>query len=114
MRISDWSSDVCSSDLRAVEADTVILLHEEHYMNDPLPKKRSITVMVGLPHLADGKLLERARRLQQPVLISANAPSRWTKERGWRAAERRVGKGWVIECESGGSQGTKKKKKKKK
>lgn len=53
-------------------------------MNDPLPKKRSITVMVGLPHLADGKLLERARRLQQPVLISANALSRWTKERGWR------------------------------
>ncbi len=53
-------------------------------MNDPLPKKRSITIMVGLPHLADGKLLERARRLQQPVLISANALSRWSKTRGWR------------------------------
>ncbi|WP_337847819.1 hypothetical protein [Sphingomonas sp.] len=53
-------------------------------MNDPLPKKRSITVMVGLPHLAAGKLLERARRLEQPVLISANALSRWSKKRGWR------------------------------
>lgn len=40
-------------------------------MNDPLPKKRSITVMVGLPHLADGKLLERARRLQQPVTAAS-------------------------------------------
>lgn len=53
-------------------------------MNEPVPKKRSITIMVGLPHLADGKLLDRARRLQQPVLISANALSRWSTKRGWR------------------------------
>lgn len=53
-------------------------------MNEPVPKKRSITIMVGLPHLADGMLLDRARRLHQPVLISANALSRWSTKRGWR------------------------------
>jgi hypothetical protein len=40
--------------------------------------------MIGLPHLSEGKLLDRARRLQQPVLISANALSRWSRRRGWR------------------------------
>lgn len=44
----------------------------------------SITVMVGLPHLSDGALLRRAREMQQPVLISANALSRWSKRHGWR------------------------------
>ena len=53
-------------------------------MNKGAVKPRSLTVMVGLPHLADGKLLARARRLQQPVLISANALSRWSRKRGWR------------------------------
>src|SRR3546814_6628652 len=40
--------------------------------------------MVGLPNLADGLLLRRALQLQQPVLISANALSRWSTKRGWR------------------------------
>lgn len=53
-------------------------------MNISRVKPSAITVMVGLPHLADGKLLERTKRLQQPVLISANALSRWSKKRGWR------------------------------
>ena len=53
-------------------------------MNNYPVKSRSIAVMVGLPHLADGVLLRRARQLQQPVLISANALSRWSTKRGWR------------------------------
>src|SRR3546814_20738215 len=56
----------------------------EHNMNNYPVKSRSIAVMVGLPHLADGVLLRRARQLQQPVLISANALSRWSTTRGWR------------------------------
>ena len=53
-------------------------------MNSGALKARSIDVMIGLPHLSDGKLLDRARRLQQPVLVSANAFSRWSRRRGWR------------------------------
>lgn len=50
-----------------------------------IPVKASrISVMIGLPHLSNGKLLDRARQLQQPVLISANALSRWSRRRGWR------------------------------
>ena len=43
-----------------------------------------IEIIVGLPHLADGALLERAVALRAPVLISANCLSRWRKADGWR------------------------------
>ena len=44
----------------------------------------AIEIVVGLPHLADGALLARARHMQQPVLISANALSRWRGTHGQR------------------------------
>lgn len=53
-------------------------------MNTNGVKPSTIAVMIGLPHLSEGKLLDRARRLQQPVLVSANALSRWSRRRGWR------------------------------
>lgn len=43
-----------------------------------------IEIIIGLPHLANGALLERAVKLQAPVLISANCLSRWRKADGWR------------------------------
>lgn len=43
-----------------------------------------IDIILGLPHLADGALLARARALGCPVLISANALSRWSARRGQR------------------------------
>ena len=42
-----------------------------------------IEIILGLPHLSAGAILDRARLLQQPVLISANALSRWTRKAGW-------------------------------
>ncbi|MDB5580814.1 MAG: hypothetical protein JWR80_5990 [Bradyrhizobium sp.] len=50
-----------------------------------------IEIIVGLPHLNEGPILATARRLQLPILISANALSRWTpidgarEWTGWRA-----------------------------
>lgn len=45
----------------------------------------TIEIVVGLPHLSQGPILERARRMQQPMLISANCLSRWrTAVGGWR------------------------------
>ena len=32
----------------------------------------TIEVIVGLPHLNEGPILQRARIIQQPMLISAN------------------------------------------
>ncbi|AMK23220.1 MULTISPECIES: deazapurine DNA modification protein DpdA family protein [Sphingomonadaceae] len=43
----------------------------------------AIEIMVGLPHLREGPILRRAKGMQMPALISANALSRWTRRRGW-------------------------------
>jgi hypothetical protein len=51
-----------------------------------------IEIVLGLPHLNDGPILAAARRLHLPVLISANALSRWSmldgvrEWTGWRTA----------------------------
>ncbi len=43
-----------------------------------------INVIVGLPHLNEGPILQRARALGRTALISANALSRWSDKGGWR------------------------------
>lgn len=43
-----------------------------------------INVILGLPHLNEGPILQRARALGRTALISANALSRWSERRGWR------------------------------
>jgi len=44
----------------------------------------TIEIIVGLPHLSKGPLLDRARAMQVPALVSANAFSRWRRRDGWR------------------------------
>lgn len=45
----------------------------------------TIEIVVGLPHLSEGPILQRARRMQQPMMISANCLSRWRSTAGgWR------------------------------
>ncbi|WP_206365078.1 DUF7221 family queuine tRNA-ribosyltransferase-like protein [Sphingomonas panacis] len=43
-----------------------------------------LETIIGLPHLNNGPILQRARALQQTALISANGLSRWSSSRGWR------------------------------
>ena len=43
-----------------------------------------IDIIVGLPHLREGPILQRARALRTTALISANGLSRWVAKRGWR------------------------------
>ncbi|PJG47247.1 hypothetical protein CAF53_02580 [Sphingobium sp. LB126] len=43
----------------------------------------AIEIIVGLPHLNEGPILERVRDLGQPALVSANALSWWSTVRGW-------------------------------
>lgn len=43
-----------------------------------------LEIIIGLPHLSEGPILQRARALQRPALISANGLSHWTNKRGWR------------------------------
>lgn len=51
----------------------------------------AIEIVVGLPHLRNGALLERARQQGYPVLVSANAFSRWDRRAGYP-----VWRGWNL------------------
>ncbi|RSU72115.1 hypothetical protein BRX37_20110 [Sphingomonas sp. S-NIH.Pt3_0716] len=44
----------------------------------------SIEIIIGLPHLSQGPILDRACTLRRPALISADGLSRWSTRRGWR------------------------------
>ena len=44
----------------------------------------TIEIVVGIPHLSNGPILQRARMMGQPMLISANALSAWRRRKGWR------------------------------
>src|SRR3546814_10602673 len=82
LRISDWSSDVCSSDLRAE-----ILVRMASYAADPRPEVR--TVMENN--------LEIAQLLTEAIhLAEANT----NKLAEVRPEERRVGKECVSMCRS--------------
>lgn len=67
-----------------------------------------LSVILGLPHLRPGPLLERARELGAPVLISANALSRWRTEDGirmWTGWDRRplaLARGMRLALDSAG------------
>lgn len=43
----------------------------------------TIDIMVGLPHLGDGAILNHAVDMRVPALVSANALSRWSRRKGW-------------------------------
>lgn len=52
---------------------------------------RTIEIVVGLPHLRRGPLLERAKVKGYPALVSANAFSRWDRPSGYP-----IWKGWDL------------------
>lgn len=52
-----------------------------------------LTIILGLPHLRRGPILERALALRAPLLVSANALSRWRRVNGireWQGWEHRM------------------------
>jgi hypothetical protein len=51
----------------------------------------TIEIVVGLPHLNNGPILERAKAIEQPMLISANCLSKWRDRGGRRSWE-----GWRL------------------
>src|SRR3546814_14265579 len=99
MRISDWSSDVCSSDLPTS-------LHTARWVegDDPLKMKRFLDATQGA--LATDQT-------GAPVFLARNA---WHLERAAedRSEERRVGKGVSVRVDLGGRRIIKKKNKKSK
>src|SRR3546814_20232541 len=122
MRISDWSSDVCSSDLLGVEMTLKELqsvferhgirtiaplgerldphLHEAMYeVEDPATPAGTVVQVIQPGYRLHDRLLRAAR-----VGIAKGGPKAGTPENGNnRSGERRVGKGWVSTGRSGWS-----------
>src|SRR3546814_10984085 len=100
MRISDWSSDVCSSDLTAVRA--ALDLAGPTRQNSELqitPPARSLASTKR-----EGPLFDQARsfpKVQEPVrAIGPENPTPRVRAQGMRSEERRVGKECVRTCRS--------------
>src|SRR3546814_18010190 len=94
MRISDWSSDVCSSDL----------------VSHILHKRRAIVVLEGWDAAGKGGIIRRATAQMDPRYFEVwptSAPTPEEKDRHYlwrfwtrRSEERRVGKKCVDTCRS--------------
>src|SRR3546814_19242034 len=79
MRISDWSSDVCSSDLR--------------------PDFSSRLEKSGRAHWLDAEMAI----LADPATYELPPENAWKRLKPRRSEERRVGKEWASTCRSRGS-----------
>src|SRR3546814_6968888 len=89
MRISDWSSDVCSSDLRAqLEAQLAVQSLRENFM--------AAAMMTLLTALGTGYL---ALRQHRAGAVRKRVAS-FALVAGVRSEGRRVGKEWVSPCSS--------------
>src|SRR3546814_20550500 len=112
MRISDWSSDVCSSDLAAWRDPRIAInrigvrLEHVHRKSDMRQEPGMVAVR---PDRIDGA---RGKRLQhQPpgFLLNLRLALHFCRKLGRRSEERRVGKECVVRVEIGGCRVNKKK-----
>src|SRR3546814_12300123 len=93
MRISDWSSDVCSSDLPALARQGRIL--GERLSCRPCVRSRS-------RYASSERRRPRSVRIMCPCRMPPSARSGWCRRtpRRLRSDERRVGKECVSKCSS--------------
>src|SRR3546814_2080676 len=113
MRISDWSSDVCSSDLqpRRRQAHRLVLARGAH-VGELLGLHRVDLEVVAAAVLADHHaLVDRAAGIDEDLAALLEVPQRVGDR--LRSEERRVGKECVGTCRSRGSPNPEKKTKKK-
>src|SRR3546814_17543176 len=106
MRISDWSSDVCSSDLPA-HVDSIVVDEDKHAM-DVVVDAENLPKAIG----ARGQNVRLASELtgwQINIMTPEENQSRQEEERS-RSEERRVGKECDSTCRYRGSTSLSKKK----
>src|SRR3546814_13224366 len=102
MRISDWSSDVCSSDLRFARVDTLIV-DKTGTLTQGRPQLVAVLPEAGvdednLLHLAASLELGSEHPLAEAIV--AGASERGVALAKARSEERRVGKECVSTCRS--------------
>src|SRR3546814_16092969 len=92
MRISDWSSDVCSSDLRGAVA-TALRAHQFHLrLAHDVVAEAAVVVAHGLP--AGVEVQAGGNHGDADLVLHVRV------EHGARSEERRVGKACVSRCRS--------------
>src|SRR3546814_19041012 len=92
MRISDWSSDVCSSDLKASGEDRHV-------------SARIVVLAASACESARLLLNSRSSRFPQGLANSSGVVGKYLTDNtgndvAGRSEERRVGKEWVSKCRS--------------
>src|SRR3546814_14955277 len=92
MRISDWSSDVCSSDLLTVCAE---LYHAHDFPENTVLLDRDEIILTKTHDL----LCRRMRALGDKIVLM-RVEHRNYRSRPFRSEERRVGKECVSTCRS--------------
>src|SRR3546814_19612185 len=105
MRISDWSSDVCSSDLRRDRPGRPPRRHPGHRRGEapglPDRRRRGDRAAPAAPHPARGRALPAASPRSRPTESALRCHAAGaTPAPPPRAEERRVGKGGVSTCRS--------------
>src|SRR3546814_14196387 len=105
MRISDWSSDVCSSDLLKLRSGAEALRQEYEHLPSP-----RVAVLVGGNNryytLDDEWMRGFVAQLRQMVdrsgcgILATISRRTGEAETSIRSEERRVGKEWVSTCRS--------------
>src|SRR3546814_13732417 len=97
LRISDWSSDVCSSDLAADVVKSISLPRQ--YIVKAASTLWAKTAIRGLNGLASGLTLAKDATGDEIFRVGGSKlQTGWATE--WRSEERRVGKECVSTCRS--------------
>src|SRR3546814_14521280 len=120
MRISDWSSDVCSSDRGRLVGDQQVRLAEQRHGNHhALAHTAGELVRVeveALPGRGDADAVQQrdgalaCRRLLEALVLDQHLGHLLGNAQVGRSEERRGGKEWVSKCTYRGSPHTSKKK----
>src|SRR3546814_19396193 len=99
MRISDWSSDVCSSDLHRCSffgnKEVGKRLNAMLEMGASKPWPDALEVFTGQREMSGQAMIEYFKPLQEWLKQENKG-----KQCGWRSEERRVGKECVSTCRS--------------
>src|SRR3546814_13765599 len=107
MRMSDWSSDVCSSDLDGITDDIITALARLRWLfviarNSSFVYKgkaadvRQVARDLGVRYVLEGSVRTAGERLRITVQLIDAEPGKHL----WRSEERRVGKECVSTCRS--------------
>src|SRR3546814_3681952 len=103
MRISDWSSDVCSSDLRSGKQSTRVFRARPEAASTSHTERSERTIAPGPSTSKRRTSSAIAQRLLRRRLAHADAHRAELRRRRLRSEERRVGKAGVGTCRSRGS-----------